>query len=69
MVVFKFMPDAPLDVTKLPEIMSEYPGVLKFTGGKNPALRADLSSTPKKELLSNIKNILQSIMKLKNETL
>ena len=69
MVTFNFMPDAPLDVTKLPEVMAEYPGILKFTGGKKPNLRADLSSSPKKELLSNIKNILQSIMKLKNGAL
>ncbi len=69
MILFKFVPDAPLDITKLPDIMAQYPKILKFTSGKLPTLRADLSSFSRKEVLSNIKNILQSIMKLKNEPL
>lgn len=66
-VTFKFKENAPLNAEKVPEILKEYGRNLKFVGGKEPAFKANLEEAGKKELLSNIKNILHLLKKLKSE--
>ena len=65
-VSFKFKSDVQLDAEKLPEILSAYPKMLKFTGGKETVIKANLADLPKKEMLVYIKNILQVLKKLKS---
>ncbi len=66
MVMFKFKPDIHLHAEKLPEVLSVYPNLLKFSGGKESILKANLTNIPKKEMLAYIKSILQLIKKLKS---
>ncbi|WP_070001080.1 transcription-repair coupling factor [Cellulosilyticum sp. I15G10I2] len=65
-VLFKFKPDVNLNADKLPEVLSAYPKILKFSGGKESVLKAKLTDIPKKEMLAYIKSILQTIKKLKS---
>ncbi len=65
-VIFKFKSDANLNIERLPEVLEAYPRILKFSGGKESVIKADLTSVPKKEILAYIKNILQAINKLKS---
>ncbi|MHC1749012.1 MAG: transcription-repair coupling factor [Cellulosilyticaceae bacterium] len=65
-IFFKFKQDANLDSQRLPELLNKYPRVLKFTSGKEPALKANIKDVSSKDLLDYIKNMLQEIKKLKN---
>jgi transcription-repair coupling factor (superfamily II helicase) len=65
-VVFKFKQEVNLNAEKLPEVLHDFPKILKFSGGKEPMIKAYLSHVPKKEILSYIKNVLQAIKKLKS---
>ncbi|MDF2594170.1 MAG: mfd [Clostridia bacterium] len=65
-VVFKFKQEVNLNAEKLPEVLNAFPKILKFSGGKEPMIKAYLSHVPKKEILSYIKNVLQAIKKLKS---
>ncbi|MDF2613244.1 MAG: transcription-repair coupling factor [Clostridia bacterium] len=66
MVSFKFKQDVHLNADKLPEVLGTYPRILKFSGGKESVIKANLTEVSKKEMLGYIKNILQSIKKLKS---
>ena len=68
-VTFKFKEDAQLNPEMIPEILDEYGKNLKFVGGKEAAFKANLQEVGKKELLSNIKNILHLLKKLKSDLL
>ena len=68
-VTFKFKEDAQLNPETIPEILDEYGKNLKFVGGKEAAFKANLQEVGKKELLSNIKNILHLLKKLKSDLL
>ena len=39
---------------------------MKFTGGKEPSIKINIEGINKKQLLSNIKNILHDFKKLKS---
>lgn len=65
-VIFRFKADVPLHPDRLPEVLNTYPKLLKFSGGKESVLKADLREIPKKEMLTYIKNILQTMKKLKS---
>ena len=62
---FKFKENAPLNPDALPELMAKYKNRIKFMGGKEPSIILNLDEVNKKELLSNIKNILHDFKKLK----
>jgi len=65
-VSLKFKPDIHLNADKLPEVLSAYPKILRFSGGKESIIKANLTEVPKKEMLGYIKSILQTIKKLKS---
>ena len=63
---FKFKENAPLNPEALPELMVKYGRNIKFAGGKESSITLNLEDVNKKELLSNIKNILHDFKKLKS---
>lgn len=65
-ICFKFKEDAPLNPEALPELLSQYGRRIKFTGGKESSITLSLEEINRKELLSNIKNILHDFKKLKS---
>lgn len=65
-VTFIFKSDIELNGEKLPEVLNIYPQILKFQGGKEANIKANLTDIPKKEMLSYIKSILQAMKKLKS---
>ena len=65
-ILFKFKEAAPLNPEALPVLLEKYGRKMKFVNGKEPAIKIDLQDISKKELLSNIKNILHDLKKLKS---
>ena len=65
-ILFKFKEAAPLNPEALPILLEKYGRKMKFINGKEPAIKIDLQDISKKELLSNIKNILHDLKKLKS---
>ena len=65
-VLFKFKPDAPLNPEALPELLAKYGRKMKFVGGKEPSIKMNLEDVDRKDLISNIKNILHDFIKLKS---
>ena len=65
-VLFKFKQDAPLNPEALPELLAKYGRKMKFVGGKEPSIKMNLEDVDRKELISNIKNILHDFIKLKS---
>ena len=65
-ILFKFKEAAPLNPEVLPVLLEKYGRKMKFMNGKEPAIKIDLQDSSKKELLSNIKNILHDLKKLKS---
>lgn len=65
-VLFKFKQDAPLNPEALPELLAQYGRKMKFVGGKEPSIKMNLEDVDRKELISNIKNILHDFIKLKS---
>lgn len=65
-ILFKFKELAPLNPEALPLLLEKYGRKMKFINGKEPAIKIDLQESSKKELLSNIKNILHDLKKLKS---
>ena len=65
-VLFRFKENAPLNPTVLPQLLERYGRNMKFTGGKEPSIKINIEGINKKQLLSNIKNILHDFKKLKS---
>jgi len=65
-VLFKFKENAPLDPQALPELLQKYGRKMKFINGDEPSIKMNLEEINKKEILSNIKNILHEFKKLKS---
>ena len=65
-VLFKFKENAPLNPEALPELLGQYGRKMKFTNGKEASIKMNLEEVNKKEILSNIKNILHDFKKLKS---
>ena len=66
LVLFKFKENAPLNPEALPCLLEKYGHKMKFTNGKEPTIKVNLQDISKKQLLSNIKNILHDLKKLKS---
>lgn len=68
-LLLRFKENASLHPEYIPEIIADYKGKMKFVNGKEVMIRLNIEEVPKKELLSYIKNVLQGLKKLKNESL
>ena len=65
-VSFIFKENAPLNSEALPGLLEKYGRKMKFVGGEKASIRMNLEDVDKKELISNIKNILHDFIKLKS---
>ncbi len=66
-LTIRFKENAPLVAQKIPEIIKEYGRNMKYISGKSPEFKIDMKELDKKNLLMNIKNVLQHFKKLKSD--